>query len=58
MVTKNSKQRQNFLGTDIKNLQMKKKLRLAALYRRAKFRDDTTTFTNIKPTFSKRHCPP
>ena len=56
MVTKNSKQRQNFLGTDIKNLHMQK-LRLAAVYRRAKFRDDMT-FTNIKPTFSKRHCPP
>ena len=57
MVTKNSKGRQKFLGTDIKNLHMQK-LRLAAVYRRAKFHDDTTTFTNIKPTFSKRHCPP
>jgi len=56
MVTKNSKGRQNFLGTDIKNLHMQK-LRLAAFYRCAKFRDDMTTFTNIKPTFSKRHCP-
>ena len=46
-----------FLGTDIKNLHMQK-LRLAAVYRLAKFRDDTMTFTNIKATFSKRHCPP
>jgi len=45
MVTKNSKQRQKFLGTDIKNLHTQK-LRLAAVYRRAKFRDDTT-FTDI-----------
>jgi len=52
-----SKGRQNFLRTDIKNLSMQK-LRLAAVYRRAKFRDDMTMFTNIKPTFSKRHCPP
>ena len=46
MVTKNSKGRQKFLGTDIKNLYLEK-LRLAAVYRRAKFRDDTTTFTDI-----------
>jgi len=46
MVTKNSKVRQKCLGTDIKNLHMQK-LRLAAVYRRAKFRDDTTMFTDI-----------
>jgi len=40
------KGRQKFLGTDIKNLYLEK-LRLAAVYRRAKFRDDTTTFTDI-----------
>ena len=46
MVTKNSKGRQNFLGIDIKDLYLEK-LRLAAVYRRAKFRDNTTTFTDI-----------
>ena len=47
MITKNSKGRQNFLGTVIKNLHMEK-LRLAIVYRCAKFRDDRTTFRNIE----------
>jgi len=46
MVTKNSKGRQNFLGTDIRNLYLEK-LRLAAVYRRAEFRDDTMTFPAV-----------
>jgi len=33
-------------------------LRLAAVYRRAKFRDDTTTFTNIKADIFKTPLPP
>ena len=45
MVTKNSKWRKIFWGTDIKNL-YSRKLRLAAVYRLAKFRDDTTKFKN------------
>ena len=52
MVTKNSKGRQKFLGIDIKNLYLEK-LRLAAVYRHAKFRDDTMTFTNIKADIFK-----
>ena len=52
-----SKGRQNFLRTDIKNLSMQK-LRLAAVYRRAKFRDDKTTFTNIKADIFKTPLPP
>ena len=47
MVTKNSKGRQKFLGTDIKNLYLEK-LRLAVVYRCAKFRDDRMTFRNIE----------
>jgi len=46
MVTKNSKGRQKFWGTDIKNLYLEK-LRLAVVYRRAKSRDDMTTFRNL-----------
>ena len=57
MVTKNSKGRQNVLETDIKNLYLEK-LRLAAVYRRAKFRDDMTTFTNIKADIFKNAIAP
>jgi len=39
MVMKNSNGCQKFLGTDTKNLHMEK-LRLAIVYRHAKFRDD------------------
>ena len=46
MVTKNSKWRKKILGTDIKNLYLQK-LHLAAFYRHAKFRDDTTMFNDI-----------
>ena len=46
MVTKNSKWRKKFLGTDIKNLYLQK-LRLAAVYRHAKFRDDRTKFKTL-----------
>jgi len=46
MVTKNSKGRQKCLGKDIKDLYLEK-LRLAAIYRCATFRDDTSTFTDI-----------
>ena len=44
-------------GTDIKNLYLEK-LRHAAVYRRAEFRDDTATFTNIKADIFKTPLPP
>jgi len=52
MVTKNSNVCQNCLLTYIKNL-CSEKLRLAADYRHAKFRDDTTKFRNIKADICK-----
>jgi len=57
MVMKNSKGRQKFLKTDIKNLYLEK-LCLAAIYRHAKFRDNTTTFRNLKADFFKTLLPP